>query len=1044
MDRPSRLLSSSEQIQPVSPDELYQVMLGASSQDPAILKQSSERLKQMISMLGALDALQTIAAQPQVPKAVRTQSAIQLKNAIPGTWRSRKALKDEHRNNIRARVFEFTEEEDDTIALCNEEVAAKLARMDYPTRWPNLIPELMQRIDATLQLRYSNQTSEDPQVTRRLKRLLRLLKVILAELVSVKMLHGVQTMGAIVRDFGALLWGYYKTISALFMFPPDVSALTEPRYGQDILFAHLTFKAIFKLANWLWMRMERQGREFFDQNKPWFDEVVATTMNNVQILVDLRFKSMMALHQPGAISPTAKSSLDMLTRHIRLLGKFFRALQRFSAAKFTKLPSCDDLVLYYWGQVVQAADASPDMTYDSNEAAFPVRFLVQAMVLFKDSLSQWTPVKKIDNTPNSQALSPDFVEKAVGLLVTRFMPLNPKDLDSWMSDPEEWVNMEDQENDQWEFQLRPCSERVLITLANQHQEYVTPLLKTTFSRVFDPANNQAAVDLPGVIEREALYCALGRCCHKLKGEIPFEDWLGRIFAVEARSQNKLYPIIKRRIAWVIGKWVGESCSSPNNPLVWEILVGLLQSRGDGSDEVVRLTAAVSLKDCINVIDFEPAVFEPHLPVVVTELMRLMGESEAWESKRKLSEALNVTIERVGSRITSLTSVITAPLPKFWTEAADNWMFKSSLLTTVTTLLHAIKTESSGLSDLLVPLIQDSLSPVSMKHLDDYVLTLWSAALRNTTTVQRFNSAACLLDLAPIAVNLLATNLDLLGKIISIVDSYLILDSVSLIQACGINLFMAAKNVLAAKSAPEINQKQLTRTIHALIQVAPSSSWGEFMHFSELFGTILHIVRENEAGTLFLLEQIHVLARTALVDAPMFLKLMQGACEQTPALSELQVWDGLLDHWIGKFDNMSEPQYRKLTAMSLAALAATGRVDVLKRLPAEVYNLWLDVLYEIKEMAEERPGSPGPLFIRNWETEDPPHDFFDGSEETAEYERRRRMWDNDPVRTIKFTAFLDARLRDAEASVGFAVFQAECIAKTDQSLIEQITKELRRK
>lgn len=55
----------------------------------------------------------------------------------------------------------------------------------------------MQRIDATLQLRYSNQTSEDPQVTRRLKRLLRLLKVVLAELVSVKMLHGVQTMGAV-------------------------------------------------------------------------------------------------------------------------------------------------------------------------------------------------------------------------------------------------------------------------------------------------------------------------------------------------------------------------------------------------------------------------------------------------------------------------------------------------------------------------------------------------------------------------------------------------------------------------------------------------------------------------------------------------------------------------------------------------------------------------------------------------------------------------------------------------------------------------------
>lgn len=31
---------------------------------------------------------------------------------------------------------------------------------------------------------------------------------------------------------------------------------------------------------------------------------------------------------------------------------------------------------------------------DSNEALYPVGLLVQAMVLFKDSLSQWTPMPK--------------------------------------------------------------------------------------------------------------------------------------------------------------------------------------------------------------------------------------------------------------------------------------------------------------------------------------------------------------------------------------------------------------------------------------------------------------------------------------------------------------------------------------------------------------------------------------------------------------------------------------------------------------------------
>lgn len=46
--------------------------------------------------------------------------------------------------------------------------------------------------------------------------------------------------------------------------------------------------------------------------------------------------------------------------------------------------------------------------------------------------------------------------------------------------------------------------------------------------------------------------------------------------------------------------------------------------------------------------------------------------------------------------------------------------------------------------------------------------------------------------------------------------------------------------------------------------------------------------------------------------------------------------------------MSEPRYRKLAAMGIAALVATGRPEVLERLPGEIFNLWLDVFGEIKE------------------------------------------------------------------------------------------------
>lgn len=51
-------------------------------------------------------------------------------------------------------------------------------------------------------------------------------------------------------------------------------------------------------------------------------------------------------------------------------------------------------------------------------------------------------------------LSRDFVENAVRLLITRFMSLNPSDLENWMADPEEWLNLEDRENDQWEYEIR--------------------------------------------------------------------------------------------------------------------------------------------------------------------------------------------------------------------------------------------------------------------------------------------------------------------------------------------------------------------------------------------------------------------------------------------------------------------------------------------------------------------------------------------------------------------------------------------------------------
>ena len=65
---------------PTTLEEVFAVVTGATSQDPVVLKESTEQLKQILERPGTLDFLHEIAAQKTVPLAVRQQSIIQIKN----------------------------------------------------------------------------------------------------------------------------------------------------------------------------------------------------------------------------------------------------------------------------------------------------------------------------------------------------------------------------------------------------------------------------------------------------------------------------------------------------------------------------------------------------------------------------------------------------------------------------------------------------------------------------------------------------------------------------------------------------------------------------------------------------------------------------------------------------------------------------------------------------------------------------------------------------------------------------------------------------
>ena len=94
---------------------------------------------------------------------------------------------------------------------------------------------------------------------------------------------------------------------------------------------------------------------------PQFHDVFRSSVLQTKTTIELRTNLALALSSSPAISNFARRSLDQLTRHVRLFGKFFRKLQQVSVPRFVALPMSNDLVLYYWSNIVQATDGPPEL-----------------------------------------------------------------------------------------------------------------------------------------------------------------------------------------------------------------------------------------------------------------------------------------------------------------------------------------------------------------------------------------------------------------------------------------------------------------------------------------------------------------------------------------------------------------------------------------------------------------------------------------------------------------------------------------------------------
>lgn len=145
-------------------------------------------------------------------------------------------------------------------------------------------------------------------------------------------------------------------------------------------------------------------------------------------------------------------------------------------------------------------------------------------------------------------------------------------------------------------------------------------------------------------------------------------------------------ILKRRVAWLIGQWVYSDEECAKLPLVWQILLHLLSERGESSDMAVNLTAAVAIKECVDVsaqsVTFADLSFGSSTSptssltssrpcrrcelgferVELTIRIKLIGEASTLDGKRYVNDAIGVVIERVQGKIMPYLPTLAQSIP----------------------------------------------------------------------------------------------------------------------------------------------------------------------------------------------------------------------------------------------------------------------------------------------------------------------------------------------------------------------------------------------
>lgn len=1039
---------------PLNASDLCKALQAGNSSDHSQRQAASQQLDEWQTHQNYFSLLQTVFIDKSLSYEVRFLAIILLKNGIDKFWRSsvrsHARLPAEEKALIRSRLLQGTvDEENRTLALHNALATSKIVRIDYPQEWPEAVPDII------AVLRQVKDTSP-----ARLRGALLVLLRVIKELGSARLRKSQTALQHVAEELSFLMAEIYTANTTAWMEyltsgNDASSAAPAMEYATENSLLSLKVLRHLITSGFEYPHRSKLVQDFWSISQTHFDQFLS--------YINSQTGSDTANGGNGGGAAT-----EMVGKHLLKLAKIHLDMSNTHPASFAALPNSVPLVRGYWGLVANFAEVylssgglrqnssgggdGGESKSDKVEGPLIERLALRGLLLIKSCIqiiSQPLQTFKY-RSPEAQKeqnegvarikaelFTDEFVLQVVHTIITKLFRFRESDLEAWEEDPEDWEMLQSESGQAWEWQVRPCAERVFLSLLINYKALLGEPMLSYFQ--------QAMSDSTDLLTKEAVYTAMSNAAAAIDQAFDYGAFLESTLVKDVQFNGHLAKILRRRIAILMGSWAFYELSQERRVMVYQMYAHLLNKDDAANDEVVRLTAVRSLKSTIDDYQFRAADFEPYAGAVFVSLLDLLQSVENDETKFSVLDTIRLFIQRLETIASQFSDGVMNALPGIWaSEAADVYMIKQSVLSILSTLIMALGSASQKYHEVTYPLISDAMNPNSSVHqfLFEEATDLWYSVLCQAATPL----AGALTNMLPLVLNMLTYDSNTVQTSLNITGAYIVLSPESVLSDDYRRQTLdALANVMESKKWELV--KDAATNIQKLITAAHQlgGAPGLSMVVRDLLdiGFVprilerLHGVWEAHQSTgpnakpvklkpTTQVEYVLILSRIALADPGTFVDMLASLAG---ADSLPSAWSWLSSEWFGTFDNMGNPEYHKVACMALTRLCELGpdrhnfQELVLGQLQ-DFFTMWTSSVLD----AQGHSTKPD-YFL--WAEGPPAPTEYDTPLMTAE----SVFAGQDPLHTEILYDFIKLRLQDLVARAGGeAAFEANWAVNVDREVL----------